>query len=83
MSERRILSALKRATGIPTIYRFEIRKTQTPQDRAPRIRGVLPVAKDYLGEEMPLEVFDLVELWPDQVPRWVWSTLDRMDRKKA
>lgn len=81
MSQSRILAKLRRQTGIPTIYRFELERSQILQDQAPQVRAVLPIARDFRGEDMPLWSLGLVDLWPENVPDWVWSTVDKLDAK--
>lgn len=83
MSEARIIARLKKATGIPTVYRFTVTMSPARPGECPRPSGVFAIAKDALGEEMPVWGYDLIELWPDRVPAWVYRTLDALTKTTA
>lgn len=74
---RKMLGKLRALTGIPTIYRFipRFRFARWGETDVRYLYAVQPVARDYRGQDMVLEQWELWEIW-DHVPDWVWEALD-------
>jgi hypothetical protein len=68
---------LRSITGIPTVYRFvpRFRWAKWGEADVRRLYAVQPVAKDFRGEDLVLEQWELWEIWED-VPEWAWKALD-------
>lgn len=75
--KEKMVAKLQKLTGIPTVYTFtpRFRFARWGETDASRLYAVQPVAKDYRGEDLVLEQWELWEIWED-VPEWAWKALD-------